>query len=84
MQEMLFYRGGWSARNDFSRAMPVSQKVKVKGNDTTNVAVWASRTPPAYIRPMGKMAMAIAQNTRCQRAGSWDSASSVEAVAARV
>jgi hypothetical protein len=81
---MLFYRGGWSARNDFSRAMPVSQKVKVRGNDTTKVAVWASRTPPAYIKPIGKIAMAIAQNTRCQRAGSWDAPSSVEAVAASV
>ena len=64
--------------------MPDSQKVKVRGNETTSVAVCASRTPPAYMSPIGKAAMAIAQNKRCQRAGSSDGPISVEAVAANV
>ena len=33
--------------------MPVSQKVNVRGSETTSVAVCASRTPPAYIKPIG-------------------------------
>ena len=73
----------WSSFKDLNREMPDNQKVKTKGNDTTKTTLCASFKPPAYIRLIGRIAIALAENTLCHRAVTSDGLSDCVALAQR-